>query len=101
MEYIVTVTGSNVRLHNEPGRWFRRKAPRRFGFATTRIVVALDPEDARRRAIESARAELSGQLANDPADPPCFDVDDADIEPYRPEAHADAPRRGFTFYPER
>jgi hypothetical protein len=92
MQYVIMISGTNVLLREDRKR-------RRLGFVTTRVVSAADRDEACRLAIESAREELLSKIANDPSNPPSFEVE-PEIRVFEDGDEVTAPRRGFTFYPE-
>lgn len=94
-KYLVMVYGRNFRLAWQERR---RTVTKITGFYTTRCVVAADPADAERQAIELIRADskLRRSVRNSPSDPPLMFVDEIrEVDTFAP---LKAPGGGYVFF---
>jgi hypothetical protein len=88
--------GSDVAL--ETRRWFRRRRAR-FGFFTTRFVLAFNSAAAADEAIALARAELDEtNISAFTGDKIAIRAIEVEVLPASDEITR--PGRGFTFFPE-
>jgi hypothetical protein len=72
--------------------------PNRLGFFTTRVVKALDANQAKEVILQELSIELQPRLLNDPLDPPEITVNEvSEIDRSTAATIANA---GFTWYPE-
>jgi len=90
-KYIVSLEGRNYIMESDG-------EPTRFGFFTTRHVVATSSEEAAQRAIDSVRAdaELNASLLNAPEDPPRVAVTKQVVVESFDVDHS--PELGYIFY---
>ena len=100
MKFRVMVGGKNVLVSDEARETFAVSAPSIgvLGFVTTRFVTASSNEEACSLAIDSARQELLALIANNPSNPPTFEI--IEVVELKDSDPGDGPRRGFTFYSE-
>ena len=91
--YRVRVQGANLLMQVEP------EPPRRYGFYINWVVDAIDPEEARRKAVASVVAEPKLQRAklNAADDPASCWVEDTVAMPGEP---IPMKQQGFVFFPE-
>ena len=93
-KYIVMLEGRNFIFEHEG-------EPTLFGFSTTRDVMAADPEEAERLAIQDIRDDdrLNASLLNDPANPPRITVTHyIEVESFDSLSRPDL---GYIFYEDR
>ena len=94
-KYLVLVHGRNFRLAWQERR---RSVTKITGFYTTRCVVAADPADAERQAIELIRTDskLRRSVRNSSTDPPLMFVNEIrEVDSFAPLR---APGSGYAFF---
>jgi CobQ-like glutamine amidotransferase family enzyme len=101
MRYRVLVCGSNVLVGDElrKAHGSELKNVSVLGFATTRFVGAPNLEEACKVAIEAARQELRGLMANHPSNSPTFEIEE--VRELGDDDLEKGPNAGFTFFRER
>ena len=94
-KYLVRVHGRNFRLAWQERR---RSVTKITGFYTTRCVVAANPADAERQAIDLIRqdSKLRRSVKNSPANPPLmFTIDIVEVDTFAP---LKPPGTGYLFF---